>query len=121
MKSKSKVNFYNFLFFFALYLSLIIGFFLGENLNHGSKPDWLYTDIPPIKDFAYSFKTTFLNYDQYNHRHSPVYIIFLSYLFDLALILQKYYQTLILQSLRLQERRLNYQIVYMPVNQKLEF
>ena len=81
MKSKSKINFYNFLFFFVLYLSLIIGFFLGENLNHGSKPDWLYTDIPPIKDFAYSFKETFLNYDKYNHRHSPVYIIVLSYLF----------------------------------------
>ena len=85
MKNKSKINFYNFLFFFALYISLIVGFFFEENLNHGAKPDWLYTDIPPIKDFAYSFKETFLNYEKYNHRHSPVYIIFLSYLFKTGL------------------------------------
>ena len=85
MKNKSKINFYNILFFFALYISLVLGFFFEENLNHGAKPDWLYTDIPPIKDFAYSFKETFLNYEKYNHRHSPVYIIFLSYLFKTGL------------------------------------
>ena len=85
MKNKSKINFYNLLFFFALYISLIVGFLFEENLNHGAKPDWFYTDIPPIKDFAYSFKETFLNYDKYNHRHSPVYIIFLSYLFKTGL------------------------------------
>ncbi|OUW75781.1 MAG: hypothetical protein CBD72_05495 [Flavobacteriaceae bacterium TMED212] len=85
MKNKSKINFYNFLFFFALYVSLIVGFLFGENLNYGAKPDWLYTDISPIKDFANSFKETFLNYDKYNHRHSPVYIMFLSYLFKTGL------------------------------------
>ena len=85
MKNKSKINFYNLAFFFVLYISLIVGFLFEENLNHGAKPDWFYTDIPPIKDFAHSFKETFLNYDKYNHRHSPVYIIFLSYLFKTGL------------------------------------
>ena len=59
---------------------IIIGFIFDENLNGGARPDWLYTNLPAIKDFSESFFDTFLNYDKYNHRHSPVYLIFLSFI-----------------------------------------
>ena len=62
----------------ALYISLIVGFFLNENLNLGAKPDWYFSDIPVIEAFSIDFKKTFFNYDFYGHRHSPVYLIFLS-------------------------------------------
>ena len=52
---------------------------LDENLNLGSKPDWYGTNFPAIRDFSENFYKTFLNYDNYNHRHSPVYLIFLSF------------------------------------------
>ena len=64
----------------ALYISLIVGFFLNENLNLGAKPDWYFSDIPVIEAFSIDFKKTFFNYDFYGHRHSPVYLIFLSFL-----------------------------------------
>ena len=31
----------------------IIGFIFDENLNGGARPDWLYTNLPAIKDFLY--------------------------------------------------------------------
>tara|TARA_Y100001970_G_scaffold292725_1_gene435478 strand:+ start:2154 stop:3392 length:1239 start_codon:yes stop_codon:yes gene_type:complete len=61
-----------------LYLSLISGYFYGENLNLGAYQDWLNANINPIKDFSNNFVDTFLNYEKYGHRHSPVYLIFLS-------------------------------------------
>ena len=36
-------------------------------------------NFPAIRDFSENFYKTFLNYDDYNHRHSPVYLIFLSF------------------------------------------
>ena len=63
----------------ALYISLIVGFFFNENLNLGAKPDWYYGDIPVIEAFSIDLKKTFFNYDFYGHRHSPVYLIFLSF------------------------------------------
>lgn len=71
--------------FFLLYLSLLVGFFFNENLNLGSYPDWIGTNYPAIKGFAFDFKKSFLNYDDYNHRHSPVYLIFLSFFYKLGL------------------------------------
>ena len=68
-----------------LYLTLIIGFIYGENLNHGSYGDWIGANRDPIKDFSNDFTYTFLNYDSYGHRHSPVYLIFLSLFLDLGL------------------------------------
>ena len=76
----SKKNLY---FFFLLYLSLVFGYYQGENLNFGSKNDWFGSDIEPIKDFSVNFFDTLLTYDQYNHRHSPVYLIFLSLLYKI--------------------------------------
>jgi len=68
------------LIFITLYISLIVGFFFGENLNLGAKPDWYYSDIAVIEAFSIDFKKTLINYDSYGHRHSPVYLIFLSIL-----------------------------------------
>ena len=68
-----------------LYLTLIIGFVYGENLNHGAYGDWIGANRDPIKDFSNDFTYTFLNYDSYGHRHSPVYLIFLSLFLDLGL------------------------------------
>ena len=67
-----------FFIFLILYLSLIFGFYFDENLNYGAKGDWIHTDLPPIIDLSNNFKETLLNYESYGHRHSPVYLIFLS-------------------------------------------
>ena len=83
--SKKTINFIT-LFF---YISLIIGFILGEDLNGGAKSDFIfYENI--ISNFSNSFKDSFLNYEKFNERHSPIMIIFLSLLtkinFDIELI-----------------------------------
>ena len=50
----------------------------NENLNFGARGDWIHTDLPPIIDLSNNLKETLLNYESYGHRHSPVYLIFLS-------------------------------------------
>ena len=69
-----------FLLFFLFYLTLITGFVFDENLNFGALRDWETSDYRVINDLSLNFKETFLNYDSYGHRHSPVYLIFLSLL-----------------------------------------
>jgi len=76
--------FHNVYLFFFLYLTLIIGFIYGENLNYGSYGDWIGSNREPIKDFSNNFTYTFLNFDSYGHRHSPVYLILLSLFLDLG-------------------------------------
>ena len=76
------INLNNYIFAFFLFLTLIFGFLIGENLNYGSYYDWIYACVPPIKDFSLNFFDTLLNYDQYGQRHSPVYLIFLSVFLD---------------------------------------
>ena len=71
-------NYNIFLLFFTLYLSLVVGFYFDENLNYGAIPDWNHTDFPVIKDLSLDIKKTLLDYESYGHRHSPVYLIFLS-------------------------------------------
>ena len=73
------------LFAFFLYLSLLLGFLYGENLNYGSYYDWTNVYIQPIKDFSTNFKETLLTYDKYGQRHSPIYLVFLSIFLDLGL------------------------------------
>tara|TARA_B100001057_G_C22767512_1_gene918262 strand:+ start:222 stop:1460 length:1239 start_codon:yes stop_codon:yes gene_type:complete len=68
-----------------LYLSLIFGYFYDENLNFGAYQDWLNANINPIKDFSDNFVDTFLNYEKYGHRHSPVYLIILSFILKTGL------------------------------------
>ncbi len=63
----------------TLYISLVLGFYFDENLSYGAVGDWLYTDLPVIKDLSVDVKTTLLNYENYGHRHSPIYLIFLSF------------------------------------------
>jgi len=87
-----KINFINQnnnIFAFFLYFTLIFGFLIGENLNYGSYNDWIYACVPPIKDFSLNFFDTLLNYDQYGHRHSPVYLIFLSVFLDFGLTFEQ--------------------------------
>jgi len=67
-----------FLFSLFLYFTLLSGFFFNESLNGGAYKDWLGANLNPIKDFSKNFYETLNNYDKYNHRHSPVYLIFLS-------------------------------------------
>ena len=69
-----------FFLFFLFYLTLITGFIFDENLNFGALRDWETSDYRVINDLSLNFKETFLNYDSYGHRHSPVYLIFLSLL-----------------------------------------
>ena len=52
-----------FLVFLFLYLSLVFGFYIDENLNFGSIADWLYTDKPVIKALSEDIKKTLLNYE----------------------------------------------------------
>ena len=66
------------LFSAFLYFTLLSGFFLNESLNGGAYKDWLGSNLNPIKDFSKNFYETLNNYDKYAHRHSPVYLIFLS-------------------------------------------
>ena len=83
------LNLNNFSFFLFFYLTLLIGFFFGENLNYGSYGDWIGGNREPIKDFSNNFTYTFLNFDSYGHRHSPVYLMFLSLFLDLGLDLKQ--------------------------------
>jgi len=76
------------LFFFILYASLVYGFFWNENLNFGSYYDWMAAYVPVIKDFSINFKQTILSYEKYGQRHSPVYLIFLSFFLKLGLSLE---------------------------------
>jgi hypothetical protein len=75
----------NLLIFLILYISLLLGFLLDENLNFGSYNDWINGNAPLIKDFANNFYDTLVNFEKYGHRHSPFYIIFLSLLLRLGL------------------------------------
>ena len=67
------------LIFTILYLSLLVGFYYGENSSGGAYIDFL-TRIHIIENFKDDFAGTFLNYDSYGDRHSPILIMILSYL-----------------------------------------
>ena len=72
-------NIYKYLIFFVLlYISIIISLVFNEDSTGGAFRD--YVNQKKIsEDFAINFKNTFLNFDQYTTRHSPVLIIFLSF------------------------------------------
>ena len=66
------------IFLIILYFSLVVSFFLGENSTGGAIID--YSNQQPIsKKFSENFLSTLLSYDNYKTRHSPVFIIFLSF------------------------------------------
>jgi len=67
-----------FLLYLTLYISMLVGFFFNENSTGGAILDYQNQKIAAI-DFANNFFLTFLNYENYNTRHSPVLIILLSF------------------------------------------
>ena len=72
-------NYYKYLIFFTLlYTSVIISLILNEDSTGGAFLDYI-NQKKISQDFAVNFKNTFLNFDQYNTRHSPILIIFLSF------------------------------------------
>jgi len=73
--------------FLFLYLSLVFGFYIDENLNFGAIGDWLHTDKPVIEALSADIKKTLLTYESFGHRHSPLYLIFLSFFHKLGLSL----------------------------------
>ena len=72
-------KYFSFILLFFLYLSIIFGFFIGEDLNGGARHDYFYAYKPIIEKFSNNFLDTFFKYDQYGQRHSPILIIFLSF------------------------------------------
>ena len=78
-------NYKNILLFIIFYFSLIAGYILNENLNYGSYYDWVNAYVPVLKGFSKNFLETFLNYEKYGHRHSPLYLILLSYMVKLGI------------------------------------
>ena len=72
-----KKNFSWNIFFTVLYVFLILGFFYNENSTGGAFADYL-NQKKISQDFAINFKNSFLNFDQYFTRHSPILIMFLS-------------------------------------------
>ena len=73
--------------FLFLYLSLVFGFYIDENLNLGAIGDWLHTDKPVIEALSVDIEKTLLSYKDFGHRHSPLYLIFLSFFHKLGLSL----------------------------------
>ncbi len=65
--------------FTFLFSTLFIAFFFNENSSGGAYPDFLMrTEI--INSFNTNFLSTFLNYDNYPDRHSPIILIIISLL-----------------------------------------
>ena len=70
---------------FLLYTSLLIGFYFGENLNHGSYLDWVNAYNPVLEDFSKILKILFLITIVMVKDIHLLYIIFLSILFKFGL------------------------------------
>ena len=68
-----------FFFLFFLYLTLLLSFILGENSTGGVKIDFP-VNKQLIFDFSENLIGTLLSYNEYDHRHSPVFLILLSLL-----------------------------------------
>lgn len=62
---------------FLIYCTLIIGFFLNENLTTGAYWDYLETKNIAAR-FITDFENTFFEYDRFHTRHSPMFVIFIS-------------------------------------------
>ena len=70
-----------FVFLFFIYLSLLIGFYFGEDVIGGA-----FNDYKSLSHVAFKFKDNFLltliNYDDLGHRHSPIFFIIKSTLLN---------------------------------------
>ena len=75
---KKKIEYQIIFLLIFLYISVLLGFILSENSSGGAFLD--YVNQKQITGFfANNFLFTFLNYDDYTTRHSPVLLIALSF------------------------------------------
>tara|TARA_B100001057_G_scaffold500917_1_gene618816 strand:+ start:3077 stop:4318 length:1242 start_codon:yes stop_codon:yes gene_type:complete len=70
--------------FLILYLSLLVGFYFGENSSGGAYPDFIMRKSI-IENFNNEFLITFLNYDNLPDRHSPILLIIISLINQLGI------------------------------------
>ena len=81
LNKENKKKFYLFCSYYLIFLS---AFYINENSTGGAYQDYLgYKNL--IELFLKDFKETFLTFDQYGERHSPLTIILLSLLYKLHL------------------------------------
>lgn len=64
----------------VLYFSLLIGFYFGENTSGGAYDDFIILRIKLIESFKNDFIATFLSYNDFGDRHSPLLMMLLSFL-----------------------------------------
>jgi hypothetical protein len=77
-KKKNRIEYRIIFLLIFLYISVLLGFILSENSSGGAFLD--YVNQKQITGFfANNFLFTFLNYDDYTTRHSPVLLIALSF------------------------------------------
>ena len=82
---KHKLNFNNIvnkdslILFIILYSSLILGFIFNEDSNGGAYVDYINQDVI-VNKFRENFINSFLNYDNFTTRHSPILISIISLL-----------------------------------------
>ena len=77
-KKKNRIEYQIIFLLIFLYISVLLGFILSENSSGGAFLD--YVNQKQITGFfANNFLFTFLNYDDYTTRHSPVLLIALSF------------------------------------------
>ena len=82
---KHRLNFNNIvnkdslILFIILYSSLILGFIFNEDSNGGAYVDYINQDVI-VNKFRENFINSFLNYDNFTTRHSPILISLISLL-----------------------------------------
>ncbi len=74
--NSDKINIRNYYIFIFLYFTLLVGFYFDEDSLGGAFRDYLSVKIIS-QDFANDFLLTLYNYDNYAHRHSPLFTLIL--------------------------------------------
>ena len=69
--------------FIFLFTTLLIAYFFNENSSGGAYPDFLMR-VGIINSFNSDFYETFLNYDNFPDRHSPLILILISGLYKIG-------------------------------------
>lgn len=69
--------------YLSLYITLIVGFIFNENSTGGALVDYNNQKYA-VAAFSENFKNSFLNYEEFSTRHSPLLIIILSFLYKVG-------------------------------------
>ena len=69
--------------YLSLYITLIVGFIFNENSTGGALIDYNNQKYA-VAAFSENFKNSFLNYEEFSTRHSPLLIIILSFLYKVG-------------------------------------